>query len=248
MNNNLLLFSGADIPFVSAKITIHPPTIKEISYIGEEAFFTACDFLTFSKEEKFLKKDQIHLSNYSDFDILMSMITDKTLRKKINLDSVDLLLSLIFPNYEIKYTKDAILFNKDNTLVGEINNNNFCEFKNIIKEIFCLDKLKGQNEYNPAGDAAKKIANKFKKARQKRNQFKDKKDSPINILLTYVYVLSIGQNISINTIFQYTIYQLFVLFDGFGLKEEQDNFIRTRLAGGAKNVKMPEDWHNYFNK
>lgn len=39
MLNNLLLLSGNDIPFVSAQIAIHQPTIKEIGYIGEQSFF-----------------------------------------------------------------------------------------------------------------------------------------------------------------------------------------------------------------
>ena len=36
MDNELLLLSGNDIPFIEAQITIHQPTIKEIAYIGEE--------------------------------------------------------------------------------------------------------------------------------------------------------------------------------------------------------------------
>ena len=50
MLNDLLLLSGNDIPFESANLIIHQPTIKEIAYIGEDAFFTGCDFLKFSKD------------------------------------------------------------------------------------------------------------------------------------------------------------------------------------------------------
>jgi hypothetical protein len=49
MLNKLLLISGNDIPFVEAGISIHQPTLKEIAYIGEEAFFSGCEFLNFSK-------------------------------------------------------------------------------------------------------------------------------------------------------------------------------------------------------
>ena len=49
MNNDLLLLSGNDIPFVGAQISIHQPTIKEIAYIGEEAFFSAFELFNFSK-------------------------------------------------------------------------------------------------------------------------------------------------------------------------------------------------------
>ena len=45
MENDLLLLSGNDIPFYGAQVSIHQPTIKEIAYIGEEAFYTGCEFL-----------------------------------------------------------------------------------------------------------------------------------------------------------------------------------------------------------
>jgi len=49
MINDLLLLSGNDIPFVEAQISIHQPTLKEISFIGEDIFFIGCEFLNFSK-------------------------------------------------------------------------------------------------------------------------------------------------------------------------------------------------------
>ena len=48
MNNDLLLLSKNDIPFTQAQVNIHQPTIKEISFIGEESFHIGCQFLNFS--------------------------------------------------------------------------------------------------------------------------------------------------------------------------------------------------------
>ena len=42
MDNELLLLSNNDIPFVEAQINIHQPRIKEIAMIGEESFFSGC--------------------------------------------------------------------------------------------------------------------------------------------------------------------------------------------------------------
>ena len=50
MLGDLLLLSGNDIPFQGARTAIHQPTIKEIAYIGEEAFYIGCELLKFSKE------------------------------------------------------------------------------------------------------------------------------------------------------------------------------------------------------
>ena len=59
MNNELLLLSGNDIPFPEARVTVHQPTIREIAYIGEESFYTGCEFLRFSKD-KLSDEDKIH--------------------------------------------------------------------------------------------------------------------------------------------------------------------------------------------
>ena len=77
MTNELLLLSGNDIPFIEGSLTIHAPTIKEIAYIGEEAFFSGCELLKFSKQ-KLPTEDILRLEQYSDFHILMSIINDKS--------------------------------------------------------------------------------------------------------------------------------------------------------------------------
>ena len=48
--NNLLLLSGNDIPFIGGKSIIHQPRIKEIAFLGEDAFYLGNNFLCFSKE------------------------------------------------------------------------------------------------------------------------------------------------------------------------------------------------------
>ena len=50
MLDRLLLLSGNDIPFSIARLTIHPPTIKEIAYITETRFWHGCEILNFNKE------------------------------------------------------------------------------------------------------------------------------------------------------------------------------------------------------
>jgi hypothetical protein len=83
MKNDLLLLSGADIPFIEGTVTIHQPTLYEISLIGEEAFFTGCELLKFSKDTLHLE-DKSELLNYTDFYILMSIINDKSATLKYN--------------------------------------------------------------------------------------------------------------------------------------------------------------------
>ena len=113
MIGDLLLLSGNDIPFPEAQVTIHQPTLKEIAYIGEEAFFVGCGFLDFSKN-LLSEQDKVRLENYNDFDILMSIMMDKN--KEIQMQQVcaTLVLSLMFPSYQIKFQPNGILFFDEN--------------------------------------------------------------------------------------------------------------------------------------
>jgi hypothetical protein len=78
-----------------------------------------------------------------------------------------MLLELLFPNYKISLTPIGWIFAdiKTNELIGQINNDNFAIFSQIINKIFCLEKTTGQTAFNPIGKNAEKIANKLKKAR-----------------------------------------------------------------------------------
>ena len=38
--NELLLLTKNDIPFISAELTIHHPSLQEIGLIGEDVFFS----------------------------------------------------------------------------------------------------------------------------------------------------------------------------------------------------------------
>ena len=77
ISNSLLLLSGADIPFIEGTITIHQPTLYEISLIGEDTLFTGCEMLRFSKDI-LTDEDKVKLFNYTDFHILMSIMNDKS--------------------------------------------------------------------------------------------------------------------------------------------------------------------------
>ena len=72
-DNELLLLSGNDIPFIEAQISIHQPTLKEIAYVGEESFYSGCELLKFSKNNLPVQ-DRNLLFDKTDFDIIMSVI------------------------------------------------------------------------------------------------------------------------------------------------------------------------------
>lgn len=236
MLDELLLQSGNDIPFLKARISIHPPTLKEIGYIGEDNFHIGSHFLIFSKD-KLLDKDKVVSENQSDFDIFMSVMNSKG--KIAHKTSAMMVLALLFPTAKIKIEKDKILLQLEN-FSSSINKSNFDDFKSIINDIFCLEVSEEDAEYNPADDLAKKIAEKIKKGKQARKHQNENVDK-ISIYSKYISILSVGLQKDKNELLNYTVWQIRDEYKRFILKQNFDIYTKAKLAG-AQDLEEVEDW------
>lgn len=237
MNNELLLQSKNDIPFPEAQLTIHQPTISEISLIGEENFFAGCQLFNLSKD-KLSDEDKTGLEDKDNFDIIMSIVNSKEKMKYKN--SISLLLTLLFPMYSFKFTDtDIILMSKENS--SRINKENFDVFKDILNAMFLLEEVDGALEYNPADARAKKIADKLKKSKEKNARSKEQQESTVAILSTYVSILSVGLNKDKNDLMEYTVFQLKDEFQRFQKKQSFDVYVQAKMAG-ATELEEVDNW------
>ena len=243
MLDELLLLSGNDIPVPQAQLVIHQPRLKEIAYITETRFWKGCELFKFDKEV-LDDKDKLGLSNWSNFNIIMSMIQEKnfeSMQAKVNVISI---LTLLFPEYRITLNQNKIqLYKQETKQINEINDNNFQFFKNILIEIFCLSGEENE-QYNPAGEAAERIAKKLMEARKKKAKLasSNNKDDKISILSRYVSILAVGQQKDINDLMNYTVYQLMDQFKRYQLKVSFDSWEKYKIAG-ATDLEDPENWY-----
>lgn len=235
----LLLFSGNDIPFISCGVTIHHPTIKEIAYLGEDTFFTGYQMLLISKNI-LSQEDKVNLETLTNFDILIAILKERNAVMQKNRNCIQMVLMLLFPEYEVILKKDVIILKKENEEEHFLNSNNFEEFQNILRQMFSFGDTSGvPQDFNPDGPMAARIAEKLKK----RHQTLAEKNSNDNfdIIGRYISVLSIGLSIDIKTFMDYTIYQLFDQIKRYELKIGYDLYVQGQLAG-VKDAKEPEDW------
>lgn len=237
MENELLLLSGNDIPFIEAQITIHQPTIKEIAYIGEEAFFTGCELINFSKNI-LPEQDKVNLEDKTNFDILIAILRERNAVMQRNRNCVEMVLALIFPWYTIDINNDGIVLEKEEER-HLINNDNFEAFKTIFNMMFSFSKDESR-DYNPSGEVAKRIAEKLKQRHQKLAELKEGKQK-IDILSRYVSILAVGEHKDMNSLLNLSVYQLFDEFERFKLKMSYDIYFQAKMAG-AKDLKEVEDW------
>ena len=229
--------SGNDIPFIEAQVTIHQPTIKEIAYIGEEAFFTGCELINFSKNI-LPEQDKVNLEDKTNFDILIAILRERNAVMQRNRNCVEMVLALIFPWYTIDITSDAIVLEKEEER-HLINNDNFETFKTIFNMMFSFSKDESR-DYNPSGEVAKRIAEKLKQRHQKLAELKEGKQK-IDILSRYVSILAVGEHKDMNSLLNLSVYQLFDEFERFKLKMSYDIYFQAKMAG-AKDLKEVEDW------
>lgn len=238
--NELLLLSGNEIPIEEIQIILHQPSVKEIGYLGEDTFFTGCEFLRFTKD-RLSEEDRSRLENMSNFEVIMSIMKEKNPVVQKNKVCATMVLSLLFPTYEIQFD-----FNEMKIILTEhetqqqcfINKDNYDTFKNILDQVLCLGG--GESDYNPSGEMARKIADKL---RNRRNQLadQDKGSQKVAILSRYVSILAVGENKDMNSLLNYTIYQLFDEFKRFQLKMSWDIHLKAQMAG-AKDLKEVDDW------
>lgn len=236
MLNEILLLSKNDIPFLEAQVIIHPPMLKEIAFIGEENFYLGCELLNFSKDN-LKEQDKIGLENRSDFDILMSVVEQNQVSRTCLLS----ILTLIFPTYRIDIGGGVIVLMDDNG-VQYIRAEHFEPLKQLIREIFCLNRKDAAgDDYNPGNEAARKMAERFRKARQKKAEMRGEDSGKINILSRYASILSVGLGMNINDIMEMTVYQLFDTFERFELKTSFDYYVQAKMAG-AKDLEEVDNW------
>ena len=235
MNNDLLLLSKNDIPFLQARVNIHQPTLREISFIGEESFHIGCQFLNFSID-KLSTEDKSHLINKTDFEVFMSVMNSKE-KARYKVDA------LLFPNFHIKLEVDKIVLEaKEGTFSSSINQLNFDTFKDILVSMFCLnDAEQKEGSYNPADQYAAKIAEKLKKRQSQLAKEKGVDLKKVSIYSRYVSILAVGEQKDINELMNYTVYQLRAEFKRFQKKQEFDFYIKAKMAG-AKDLEDVDNW------
>ena len=228
--------TGTDIPVPECQLTIHQPKIQEISFIGEQDFFVGAQCLTLHKS--MFVQDKTALEQVNNFHIFMMIMQEK--QAKAQKIAVQQVLTLLFPEYKVLFTPNSLLFQtKDNNSIM-IDENNFEMLQEVLRLIFCTkDGPMDQQAYNPGGDKAKEIAKKLMRGRERIAAEKGKNTA--SAFTQYISMLSVGLHLTVQSLIELTMFQLYDLVERYMLWINWDIDIRSRLAGG-KPDKEPDNW------
>ena len=235
MDIRLALMAGIDIPVPECQLVLHQPTIKEIAFIGEKEFFIGLQTLCLNKSMFIEDKDV--LNDISNFQIFMTVMQDKSTQDKKQ--AVINNLNVLFPKHKILFTPNSILFQSPEgpQMVDE---KNFESLQYIIKEVFCqFSGPMDQQAFNPGNAAAKEIAEKLMRGRQRVAAQKSSNNG--SIFSQYLSILTVGLYQPLEKSLNLTMYQIYDLIERYSLYMSWDIDIRSRLAGG-KPDSQPENW------
>ena len=237
MDIRLALMCGIDIPIPELQNVIHQPTIKEISYIGEQEFFIGLQTLTINKNMIKVQGNSV-LESTTNFQIFMTIMQEQETKDKK--DAIIQFFQLVFPGHQTIITPRSILLSKEGQQ-SIIDDTNFEILQDYIKQIFCVNSgPMDQATFNPADEKARQIAEKLMRGRQRVAEQKGETNS--SAFGRYLSILTIGLNaMPLSEAMNLTMYQMYDLVERYTLYLNWDLDIRTRLAGGKPDSK-PDDW------
>ncbi len=240
----LTLYSGVDIHDKENNLIIHQPTIKEICMLGEDSLFIILQLIKLNKEDLEGNINKIEKSKITNFDIFLKVINEE--RKDLK-DIVIQFFTILFQDYTVQINDNNIelIFNHQEDVKIIIDNNKYEILKDIINQMFMIE----DNAKNVAKDkASQKLLKKFQErknilAKKKQNlQTDEEKQNEIkSAIASMISVLSIGNNISSQSILEYNYFRLMVDYKKLLTKVQYDTVDRYRIAG-AKIEKDPENW------
>lgn len=225
----LALMTGVDIPIPELGLTLHQPTIQEISRLGETDFFIGIQVLCINKTMYI--EDQALLDQTTNFQIFTTVMNEKQMadKKKSVFDA----LGLLFLNKKAMITPRSLMIG--DVMVDE---NNFEILQQILNKTFCLENA-GQQAFNPGNARAKEIAKKLMKARER---VAAQQSSGGSMFSQYLSILTVGlQSMSLKDTIELTMYQLYDLVERYMLYVNWDLDVRTRLAGGKPEGQV-DNW------
>lgn len=236
MDVRLALMTGSDIPIPELEMTLHQPTLREISYIGETDFFTGVQCLCLYKS--MFVEDKEGLANITNFQIFMTVMMEReTIDKRFATMQV---LQLIFPEYNVLFTPQSLIFQRENQTVM-IDGNNFEALQLVLRSVFCAKNgPMDQQAFNPANEKAREIAAKLMRGRQRVAAQNGGENA--SVFSKYLSILTVGlSSMSLSDLINLTMFQLYDLIERYMLYMNWDIDVRTRLAGG-KPDSQPDNW------
>lgn len=251
----LHILAGTPIPVRSMGTIISQPKIREIAAMGEDKYFTVLSLFQKADKEDFkseiLKSEEARIKKENP-DLVMTEDDKREIEFELDItypsdfsvfiyllktfpdlkSSFESFLYIIFPNLR----KIAWAPTLNLTLAGkepmDFTEDMFTEVKDIVLSSLNYRTVEEQRaEFNPANNMASEIAEKIKRAKEKRNTevSSNSTESPLADMSS---ILASSSNLSIQEVMDMTYPQLVIQYERSSLLLGFVNQIRASAFGG----------------
>lgn len=238
-----LYLSGQPVKIDACGIYIIQPKIKDIVQFGEQDFFTIVKmFHDITIITETIKQGNSVLNEVPDFQILIELLRDEKgeIRKYANM-----LFQLCCPDFLVEYSAHSIDFKieEKGVTVGMLNSFTYSDFAETLGELFLPQLENQENVYHidESNIQSKRLLEKIKKNRERLAKASSQKDGNISLFGLYSSILSIGLQIDINAIYNYTPFQLYDSFKRLITKYQRDRYESMLLVPFADTKSLQEN-------
>lgn len=249
--DTLKILAGSPLPIPEIGLEIHQPTLREVALLGEQELYQIFSLLTLTKERYMqmveakanTTKEMIDaVKNKLMFMTDFQLILETTLHDSVIQANLVGFLYIIFPKAKtITVEKNFIIISwqgdKKETLMTSFE---FEFFVPVIKSMFDTGD-KNQKEFDPVNDKAAEIAAKIEARRKKLAKEKGLDREEKSALATGISVLSTADGVSLDTILNYTIPQLYYQLERSRKYSEYQTQMTLGAFAGLKDVEIA-DW------
>lgn len=252
MVDALKLLAGTPLPVPQLKIEIHQPRLKEIALLGEKELYQVYSLLTLTKD-KYLKmvenkegmtkevidsvKNKLMFMN--DFQLILeTALQDGALHS--NLVGF---LYIVFPKAKKVTVENNFLiisWKEEGMKESLITDIEFQHLAPIFDKMFNTGGA-SKEEFNPINDKAAEIAAKIEARRKRLAKEKGEDNQEKSALATGISVLATADGISLDTILNYTVPQLYYQLERSRKYSEYQTQITLGAFAGLKDVEIA-DW------
>ena len=235
--NDWQFITGCNFTFKD-NVYISQPTMKELAtaFPDENDFLKVIQMVNHTKESL---KQQIgqDIPVESNYFVLLSLLKMDMTNGDAKMEQLLLkFFRLLFKDFIVEFSSSGIsISTKEEDVFIFVDEHNYDNFQKIIRRIFCLSDLFGNQEiitdYNPQSDRAKRIADQLKKRHDTLAKM-EKESSGKSVFANYIDIVSVGLGVSVNEISNYTLYQLMRAMQRLNLLEAFIIDLKVRLAGG----------------
>lgn len=257
--DTLTKVAGIDFYFTPFSTMIHQPSIKEIALLGEQNFFDALSILEGSSSDFFIKQilkttpseeigaiqAELNYTITSDLDVFYRYCLGKREQQIMKSFFYLIFESLRNINFvQIGNTKMLIQFSFHDCFSKEadqiqtitLDNKGFDELKDTISDMFSYETIENKEaKLNPAGEMAKKIAEKMAAAAERRAKIyghNNKSKDTESIISTMVSILATSDGILLTEILKLTFPQVLIQLNRTQLLQQYHTQITLGAFGG----------------